>query len=87
MKKVKEDGTTVYVSEDGREYKSKSGAWKRNQKLKSESAGLSSDEVTKESKHAKVQTGTRLLPSHQKKSIGLTWTLGMPLLSKSFQLH
>jgi len=34
MKKVKEDGTTVYVSEDGREYKSKSGAWKRNQKLK-----------------------------------------------------
>ena len=56
MKKVKEDGTTVYVSEDGREYKSKSGAWKRNQKLKSESAGLSSDEVTKEAGQPEVET-------------------------------
>lgn len=46
MKKQKEDGTTVYVSEDGREYKSKSGAWKRNQKLKEDA--ITPEEVTKE---------------------------------------
>tara|TARA_R100000655_G_scaffold107709_1_gene158528 strand:- start:836 stop:1576 length:741 start_codon:yes stop_codon:yes gene_type:complete len=30
---VKEDGTTVWIADDGREYKSKSGMWKRNKKL------------------------------------------------------
>ena len=29
----KEDGTTVWIADDGREYKSKSGMWKRNKKL------------------------------------------------------
>ena len=44
----REDGTTVWIANDGREYKSKSGMWKRNKKLKSESAGNTSDEAKKE---------------------------------------
>ena len=56
MKIVKEDGTERYVSEDGREYKYPSGAWKRNKKLKSESAGSSSDEATKEAGQPEVET-------------------------------
>ena len=32
----KEDGTTVWIANDGREYKSKSGMWKRNKKLEDE---------------------------------------------------
>ena len=43
----KEDGSTVWVANDGREYKSKSGMWKRNKKLKSDSAGSSEDEAKK----------------------------------------
>jgi hypothetical protein len=39
----KEDGSTVWISDDGREYKSKSGMWKRNKKLKSESTPNESD--------------------------------------------
>ena len=31
--KIERDGKTVWLSEDGREYASKSGAWKRNKKL------------------------------------------------------
>ena len=30
---VKEDGKTVWIADDGREYKSKSGMWKRNKKI------------------------------------------------------
>jgi hypothetical protein len=29
----REDGTTVWIADDGREYKSKSGMWKRNKKI------------------------------------------------------
>jgi hypothetical protein len=43
----KEDGSTVWIANDGREYKSKSGMWKRNKKLESESAGDNSDEAKK----------------------------------------
>ena len=32
----KEDGSTVWIANDGREYKSKSGMWKRNKKLEQE---------------------------------------------------
>jgi hypothetical protein len=32
----REDGTTVWIANDGREYKSKSGMWKRNKKLEEE---------------------------------------------------
>ena len=32
----KEDGSITWISNDGREYKSKSGMWKRNKKLESE---------------------------------------------------
>ena len=32
----REDGTTVWIANDGREYKSKSGMWKRNKKLEQE---------------------------------------------------
>ena len=32
----KEDGSTVWIANDGREYKSKSGMWKRNKKLEEE---------------------------------------------------
>ena len=47
-KQEKEDGSTVWIANDGREYKSKSGMWKRNKKLDSEGAGITSDEATKE---------------------------------------
>jgi len=43
----KEDGSTVWISDDGREYKSKSGMWKRNKKLKSESTPNESDTEAK----------------------------------------
>ena len=55
----RDDGSTVWIADDGREYKSKSGMWKRNKKLKSESAGLSSDEVTKEAGQPEVDTSKR----------------------------
>ena len=32
----REDGSTVWIANDGREYKSKSGMWKRNKKLEEE---------------------------------------------------
>ena len=35
----KDDGTTVWIADDGREYKSKSGMWKRNKKLEEASLG------------------------------------------------
>ena len=35
-KSEKEDGSTVWIANDGREYKSKSGMWKRNKKLEEE---------------------------------------------------
>ena len=47
----KEDGSTVWVADDGREYKSKSGMWKRNKKLKKERASREPpepEEATKE---------------------------------------
>ena len=34
----REDGTTVWIADDGREYKSKSGMWKRNKKIDSHEA-------------------------------------------------
>jgi hypothetical protein len=51
----REDGSTVWIANDGREYKSKSGMWKRNKKLESESAG-SSDGATKEAGQPEVET-------------------------------
>ena len=35
----KDDGTTVWIADDGREYKSKSGMWKRNKKLEESNLG------------------------------------------------
>jgi hypothetical protein len=53
----KEDGSTVWISDDGREYKSKSGMWKRNKKLKSESTPNESDAgATKEEGQPEVDT-------------------------------
>ena len=51
----KEDGSTVWIANDGREYKSKSGMWKRNKKLESEGAGPT-DEATKEAGQPEVET-------------------------------
>jgi len=51
----REDGSTVWIANDGREYKSKSGMWKRNKKLKSEGAGPT-DEATKEAGQPEVET-------------------------------
>ena len=53
----KEDGSPVWISDDGREYKSKSGMWKRNKKLKSESTPNESDAgATKEEGQPEVDT-------------------------------
>ena len=49
----KEDGSTVWISDDGREYKSKSGMWKRNKKLKSESTPNESDTEAKKEEEVK----------------------------------
>ena len=48
----REDGSTVWIANDGREYKSKSGMWKRNKKLEEENKTVaqkyySNDEATK----------------------------------------
>ena len=51
----REDGSTVWISNDGREYKSKSGMWKRNKKLQSEGAGPT-EEATKEAGQPEVET-------------------------------
>ena len=40
----KEDGSTVWIANDGREYKSKSGMWKRNKKLEEEREPVTSPE-------------------------------------------
>ena len=45
----REDGTTVWIADDGREYKSKSGMWKRNKKI----AESDSQEATE-----KVESGS-----------------------------
>ena len=53
----KEDGSTVWISDDGREFKSKSGMWKRNKKLKSESTPNEADAgATKEEGQPEVDT-------------------------------
>ena len=47
----REDGSTVWIANDGREYKSKSGMWKRNKKLEKEREPVTSPdpkEATKE---------------------------------------
>ena len=54
----KEDGSITWISNDGREYKSKSGMWKRNKKLESEGAGPT-DEATKEAGQPEVETRKR----------------------------
>ena len=41
MNTIEKDGITYYLSDDGREYKTRSGAWKRNKKLNS-SGGVES---------------------------------------------
>ena len=56
---VKEDGSTVWIAKDGREYQSKSGMWKRNKKLDSEGAGITSEEATKEAGQPEVDTRKR----------------------------
>ena len=40
----REDGSTVWIANDGREYKSKSGMWKRNKKLEEEREPVTSPE-------------------------------------------
>ena len=55
----REDGSTVWIANDGREYMSKSGMWKRNKKLDSEGAGITSEEATKEAGQPEVDTRKR----------------------------
>ena len=42
MNTIEKDGKTFYVSDDGKEYKSRSGAWKRNKRIDSK-GGVESD--------------------------------------------
>ena len=52
----KEDGSTVWIANDGREYKSKSGMWKRNKKLEEEQEVTTPPEP-KEAKKAESEQG------------------------------
>ena len=52
----KEDGSTVWIANDGREDKSKSGMWKRNKKLKEEREDSAPPEP-KEAKKAESEQG------------------------------
>ena len=54
----RDDGSSVWIADDGREYKSKSGMWKRNKKLETEGETFShpSEEVTKEAGQPEVDT-------------------------------
>jgi hypothetical protein len=52
----KEDGSTVWIANDGREYKSKSGMWKRNKKLEEERENATPPEP-KEAKKAESEQG------------------------------
>ena len=63
----REDGSTVWVAKDGREYKSKSGMWKRNKKLEEEQEASIPPEP-KEAKKAESEQGDS--PSEPK----IEWT-------------
>ena len=52
----REDGSTVWVADDGREYKSKSGMWKRNKKLEEEREPVTSPDP-KEATKAESEQG------------------------------
>ena len=52
----KEDGSTVWIANDGREYKSKSGMWKRNKKLEEEREPVTSPDP-KEATKAESEQG------------------------------
>ena len=52
----REDGSTVWIANDGREYKSKSGMWKRNKKLEEEREDTTPPEP-KEAKKAESEQG------------------------------
>tara|TARA_R110000751_G_scaffold282561_1_gene385760 strand:- start:6662 stop:7420 length:759 start_codon:yes stop_codon:yes gene_type:complete len=43
MNSIDRDGKTFYLSDDGKEYKSRSGAWKQNKKLVSNSEAVGED--------------------------------------------
>ena len=63
----REDGSTVWIANDGREYKSKSGMWKRNKKLEEEREPVTSPEP-KEATKAESEQGDS--PSEPK----MEWT-------------
>ena len=63
----REDGSTVWIANDGREYKSKSGMWKRNKKLEEEREDSAPPEP-KEAKKAESEQGDS--PSEPK----IEWT-------------
>ena len=63
----REDGSTVWIANDGREYKSKSGMWKRNKKLDEEREDTTPPEP-KEAKKAESEQGDS--PSEPK----IEWT-------------
>jgi len=52
----REDGSTVWIANDGREYKSKSGMWKRNKKLEEEREPVTSPDP-KEATKAESEQG------------------------------
>ena len=52
----KKDGSTVWIANDGREYKSKSGMWKRNKKLEEEREPVTSPDP-KEATKAESEQG------------------------------
>jgi len=69
-KQEKEDGSTVWIANDGREYKSKSGMWKRNKKLDEEREPMTSPEPKEATKEeSSSQQGDDDSPSEP----GVTW--------------
>tara|TARA_R100000808_G_C2149239_1_gene157643 strand:- start:2397 stop:3131 length:735 start_codon:yes stop_codon:yes gene_type:complete len=68
-KQEKEDGSTVWIANDGREYKSKSGMWKRNKKLDEER-----EPMTPEPKEAtKEESGNPQGDDDSPSEPGVTW--------------
>ena len=54
----REDGSTVWIANDGREYKSKSGMWKRNKKLQEVQTPKNSSEPKEATKVESEQGGS-----------------------------
>ena len=62
----REDGTTVWIANDGREYKSKSGMWKRNKKLEDEGSARDEKKTVNPKEATKAESEQGDSPSEPK---------------------